>query len=73
MDQQQAISTDDLEALRFLVAEYEKAGYAVQSLQRHIAIKYGLTGADTLDLVNGGAIARAQAPLELERKPENKT
>lgn len=53
------ISPDDLQSLQFLLSEFEKAQYAVQSLQKHIAAKYQLRNGDSVDIKQGGAIVRA--------------
>lgn len=62
MDEQQNghehISPDDLDSLKFLLNELEKAQYAVQLFQRHIATKYRVRNGESVDLANGGVIVR---------------
>lgn len=58
--QREAISRDDLESLKFLLNELQKAEHAVQSLQRHIGAKYQVKNGESIDLADGGTIIRAE-------------
>lgn len=59
MEDKESISQDDLESLRFMAIEVEKAQSALQSYQQHIAQKYLKPG----DAIKpDGEIVRAGKP-----------
>lgn len=60
--QHEVVSPDDLDSLKFLLNELEKAQYAVQLFQRHIANKYRVRNGESVDLANGGMIIRTSEP-----------